>query len=125
MKLFIFLLLGTTLFYLLKVVQTETSFKDDDSILADDDECEEIMDLSRIKREADAEPKRGGGGRFTSSSRGSYRSYSYSYRSSRRRGGGYTDNATGKTTASLNLTCTVMVGVASTVISILYLRDCR
>ena len=122
MKLCTFLLLGTTLFYLLQVVQTETSFKDDDSILADDDECEEIMDLSRIKREADAEPKRGGGGRSSSSSRGSYRSYG---RRSRRQGGRYTDNATGKTTASLNLTCTVMVGVASAVISILYLRDCR
>ena len=121
MKLCTFLLLGTTLFYLLKVVQTETSFKDDDSILADDDECEEIMDLSRIKREAEAEPKRGGGGRSSSSSRGSYRSYRSS---SSTRGGGYTDNATGKTTASLNLTCTVMVGVASAVISILYLR-CR
>ena len=121
MKLCTFLLLGTTLFYLLKVVQTETSFKEDDSILADDEECEEIKDLSRIKREAEAEPKRGGGGRSSYSSRGSYRSYGSSSRSQ----GGYADNATENSTASLNLACTVMVGVASAVISILYLRGSR
>ena len=113
MKLLVLLLL-CVLFCLVRCAQADILF-------ADDDEQNEIrVDLARVKRDADAEPRRGGGSRGGSRSR-SYRSYR-SYRSRRRTGAGGIDNASANMVASLNLMWTVVVSLASAVAAILYLR---